>query len=201
MTRKRTTLRDLDWDKVDVPPVEPRREDRVQKLIPFSVPFFALSFVVLVWATIKYPILWRNDDTNFFTAQHIAMICILLPSVLISLQTYLKARLVFVINKAEVIRHTISTFLICIMCLTSWSSFFNGVLDFSKDQVHRTTVVRKYRTSRGGSHIVVRDWHSPYNEARVFVYSDVYEKLQLGDSVSITTKKGLFNYEWILSVD
>ncbi|MFC2146436.1 hypothetical protein ACFLRT_03645 [Acidobacteriota bacterium] len=86
-----------------------------------------------------------------------------------------------------------------------YRGFLNGVLDDSPPAVHQVIVLNKYRKrskSKYSYYAVVNSWRKPESKEKLRVSKSFYNYLQPGSStITITTKPGKFDFEWIVEFD
>jgi hypothetical protein len=179
-----------------------------------NITFLLSSFVALVagiilvgWAD-RYSIVWRYS--MFLNA----------PNLLVGISTIIVAFAVAPIItwfKKQVTSHPrnsnpnngiwIPILLIAfplLMCTTQIGIVINGALDKSEAKTFHTVVLTKWEvhTMRANSrYIKVEDWNNPGKSVQISISDSNYRAIQIGDSINIVTKKGMFGYEWMVDPD
>jgi heme/copper-type cytochrome/quinol oxidase subunit 2 len=78
----------------------------------------------------------------------------------------------------------------------------NGLFDPSSPVVHQVTVTAltneyNFKDRRGGDYVKFVHWDQPYKLCSVAVSHDFYESQRIGETMTVTTKKGYWGYEWL----
>ena len=90
-----------------------------------------------------------------------------------------------------------------IFLFTQSALIINGSFDVTPSKTHIVRVMggEETRSLRDITtyHIFVEDWQKSGSNLKISVERSGYEKIDIGDSIKIVTKKGFLGYEWIIN--
>ena len=163
-----------------------------------------LWFILMVWAAESYPTVHRGWAVIAFPRVALASLLVAFVCCFaIRRQIYAKnqKRTIFIWIPLSVLWG--APILIGIMLSVTT---LNGCLDNSLSEQHASELIAKNLTvGRGGylRSLVVRDWHRADQTAVLGGLSAarVYDLLEPGQKLHVTTRKGFFDAEWIVDVD